>query len=159
MEIIFNNCIFLAIFAKDNDERVIIMSKQINKEKFYIIVILLVTFFSVSMMLNYSGKPTQISVTTGYTNTLATIDDNTLESFINLYTSQILLKDNYIVTAENRENIRRLLNSMGQKNILDLKNNLFSGGNDEVKVITIKDFISKHFMPEDYILLSQYITI
>ena len=133
------------------------MSKHMSKEKFYIAIILLVTFLSVTMMLSYSGKPSSLSITAGYTNTSSSIDDDTLESFINLYANQILLKPNYVVTVENKENIRRLLNSMGQNNILDLKNNLSI--NEEEKVNYIREFISKHFMPEDFILLDQYITL
>ena len=109
-------------------------------------------------MFNYPDDPNPVTVTTGYTNTLSTIDDATLESFINLYANQILKVTDYVVIEENRENIRRLLNTMGEKNIADLKNNL-SLMNYEEKTNYIKDYISKHFMPEDFILLNQYITV
>ncbi|MFA5527292.1 MAG: hypothetical protein WC996_01630 [Peptostreptococcales bacterium] len=134
------------------------MLQRLRKENIYIMIIILVTLVSISIMLHMKEEPNPLSLTSIQANTLSFIDDDALEKFINLYGHHILHKNDFVVTVDNKDNIRRLLNSMGEKNIRQF-NNIFTDSNNEDRLLSTQDWLDQHFLPDDFRLLEHWMSI
>jgi len=125
------------------------------KKKFYLISVLLVTLFTTGWIL-FNGAADYVETPEASTEETSYIDDITLDTFIGVYAKDILKNNDYELTSENREEIRKILSAMGEVNIQILKKSIFEGTQQEISD-TIKDFVQDNFMWEEKTLMEQYI--
>ncbi len=125
------------------------------KKKFYLVSVLLLTLFTTGWIL-FNGTDDPVEVPEASIDETSYIDDITLDTFIRVYAKEILQNDDYELTAENREEIRKILSVMGEVNIKILKKSIFEGTQQKISD-TVKDFVQENFMWEEKILMKQYI--
>ena len=128
---------------------------RMNKNKVYIIIVLLLTVITTSWIIFFT--PTEnISTPSSIREDHSFVDDVTLDSFINIYAKDILQLDTYELTLESREKIRTLLASMGDINIKKIKQILFKGNRHEM-LEGVQNFIEENFLWEEKALMIRYI--
>lgn len=83
------------------------------------------------------------------------LTDEAIDTFALVYSTMILGNQDYMLTVENRQNIKNLLNAMGVDNIQKLNEATFSGNTDKI-VETVQELADENFGWEEAALMAQW---
>lgn len=126
------------------------------KTKFYVLFAVFLTMITTGLILHIGTVHESNAPVVVQSEDPSYVNDVILDTFIRVYATKILNENYYELTSQNRENIRKLLSSMGTANIQKLKQDMSKGTQKEI-LNAIKNFSENNFLWEEKTLLKQYI--